>query len=63
MGEEKDGWMKRRAENEKVKLEDGVGYAGLIMEQIKEVWGVEKKGGDEEEGENGVGEEGQEEKR
>ncbi|KAI9845496.1 MAG: hypothetical protein M1837_004835 [Sclerophora amabilis] len=43
MGQEKEGWQKRRLENEREAMEDGRGYQGLIMDQISEVWNWGKK--------------------
>jgi hypothetical protein len=44
MGEEKEGWKEKRLREEQEALDDGRGYGGLIMDQIKEVWyGSEKK--------------------
>lgn len=39
MGGEKEGWEKRRMEEEREGLERGVGYSGLIAERIREVFG------------------------
>ncbi|KAA6410629.1 MAG: hypothetical protein FRX48_06051 [Lasallia pustulata] len=46
MGGEKEGWKERRVREEREGLSEGKGYAGLILDQIREVgrWG---KGGDE----------------
>lgn len=38
MGEEGSDWKKKRDERERVALQEGKGYADLIMEQIWEVW-------------------------
>ncbi len=38
MGNEGSDWRKERDEREKQALEEGRGYGGLIMDQIREVW-------------------------
>ncbi|KAL2262476.1 hypothetical protein VTK26DRAFT_1207 [Humicola hyalothermophila] len=38
MGGEKEGWRERRLEEERKALEEGKGYGGLIMDQLREVW-------------------------
>ena len=45
MGEEKEGWKKKRLEEEKKALESGKGYGDLIWEQVLEVfgWGDKEK--------------------
>jgi len=38
LGDEKPDWKKRREEEEQEALDEGRGYGGLIMDQLKEVW-------------------------
>ncbi|KAL2075098.1 hypothetical protein VTL71DRAFT_40 [Oculimacula yallundae] len=38
MGDEGPDWKAKRDQREKEALEDGRGYAGLIMDQFREVW-------------------------
>lgn len=38
MGSESEGWKERRVREEREALEEGRGYAGLILDQIWEVW-------------------------
>ncbi|KAF2000968.1 hypothetical protein P154DRAFT_522230 [Amniculicola lignicola CBS 123094] len=45
MGEEKEDWKERRLEEERVALEEGKGYGGMILEQVWEVWNWDKKKG------------------
>ncbi|KAI9883272.1 MAG: 40S ribosomal protein S4 [Watsoniomyces obsoletus] len=42
LGDEKEGWRKKRLEEDRLALQEGKGYADLIMEQIREVWTGEK---------------------
>lgn len=49
MGDEKPGWQGRRLKKEKEELEKGVGYGGIIMGQVREVFGGREDG----EGEGG----------
>lgn len=49
MGEEKEGWKERRMREERRNVEQGKGVADVIVEQVKEVWGVPKE--EDEEGE------------
>lgn len=48
MGGESDDWVEERKRKEKEALEEGRGYGGLIMDQIKDVWGVKKEEDDDE---------------
>lgn len=45
MGNEKENWREERARKDKEALEEGKGYGDLIVEQVKEVFGSEKKDG------------------
>lgn len=50
MGNEKEDWIQERARKEKEALERGEGYGDIIMDQIKEVFGMKtKKDGEESE--------------
>lgn len=54
MGGEKEGWREKRMEEERKALEEGKGYGGLIMEQVREVWkGEDKEGKDGDKGKEG----------
>ncbi|KAI9711743.1 MAG: hypothetical protein M1820_001888 [Bogoriella megaspora] len=53
MGDETEGWKERRLREEKEAIEDGRGYGGLIMDQIRDVWRGEAK--EVEEGRDGEG--------
>jgi hypothetical protein len=44
MGGETEDWRRKRAEEEKRALEEGIGYGGLIMRHIREAIGVDKTG-------------------
>jgi hypothetical protein len=55
MGKEREGWKEKRLEEERKALESGTGYGGLIVDQVKEVFG--KGGGSAEDGKKD-GEEG-----
>lgn len=47
-GDEGDDWVAERARKEKEALEEGRGYGGLIVDQVREVFGNgEKENGDE----------------
>lgn len=46
MGSEREGWQARRLHHERERLEDGVGYGGLILEQVREVLGGGKGEGE-----------------
>lgn len=48
MGGESDDWIEERKRKEMEALEEGKGYGTLIWDQVKEVWGVDKRGDDEE---------------
>ncbi|KAK3359803.1 hypothetical protein B0T25DRAFT_601078 [Lasiosphaeria hispida] len=43
LGDEEEGWQKRRLEKEKEALESGKSYWDLIVEQMAEVWGSKKE--------------------
>ncbi|KAF3770877.1 hypothetical protein M406DRAFT_285677 [Cryphonectria parasitica EP155] len=43
MGSEKENWKEERAKKEKEALEEGKGYGDLIMEQVKEAFGMGEK--------------------
>lgn len=45
MGGETEGWRQQRAEEEKKALEEGKGYGSLIMQHIREAWGVDDTSG------------------
>jgi hypothetical protein len=47
MGGETEDWRRKRAEEEKKALEEGIGYGGLIMRHIREAIGVDKTGEDQ----------------
>lgn len=49
MGSEREGWQARRLHHERERLEDGVGYGGLILEQVREVLGGGKGEGNRDE--------------
>ncbi|AEO62547.1 uncharacterized protein THITE_2106850 [Thermothielavioides terrestris NRRL 8126] len=56
MGGEEEGWKEKRLEEERKALESGKGYGGLIMDQVREVWGGKDKSGREEGDGKGKGE-------
>ncbi|KAK0719962.1 hypothetical protein B0H67DRAFT_485953 [Lasiosphaeris hirsuta] len=43
LGDEEEGWQKRRLEKEREALESGKSYWDLIVEQMVEVWGSKKE--------------------
>lgn len=47
MGDEKENWREERARKDREALEEGKSYGDLIVEQVKEVFGSEKKSGGE----------------
>lgn len=53
MGGEKDGWKERRLAEEQEKIDQGEGYASMIMDQIWDVWNQGKTGDEAQEKEAG----------
>ncbi|MDI1489452.1 MAG: hypothetical protein OHK93_008730 [Ramalina farinacea] len=50
-GDETAGWERRRAEEERRKIEEGEGLWGIISERTREAFGGKRNGDEEEEGE------------
>lgn len=53
MGNESDEWVEERKRKEQEALDEGKGYGGLIMDQVREVMGTKEKDNDEEDGNDG----------
>lgn len=50
-GDETAGWERRRAEEERMKIEEGEGLWGIISDRTREAFGRKEEEEEEEEGE------------